>query len=172
MSNLSWGAGNAKPCWALCPRAGCCSQPLHPVWSCLSSILQASSGILRPFLMISTSPIIISPPWASLPCSGLSCPTQSMDPLWSAGSGWAWVQSSLGWFFCFATCSSLFLPNSCIRLHRFQMDLILPASVFVPLGCAVCRFNWSILFCSFSQAPHATKFRMDHFSLCFKVCGV
>lgn len=79
-------------------------------------------------------------------------------------------------FFCLFCNMQLIIPpqfrNLCIRLHRFQMDLILPVSVFVALGFAVYRFNWSILFCSISQAPHATKFRMDHFSLCFKVWGL
>lgn len=181
MSHLTWGAGNARPCWAACPSAGCCSQPLHPVWSCLPSILQASSGILRPFPITSASPIVLSLPLTSRLCSGPWWPAQewihsgSAGRFWLCLALWAWLEASLGWFFLFCNMQFLISPqfrNLCIRLHRFQMNLILPVSVFVALGFAVCRFNWSILFCSISQAPHATKFRMDHFSLCFKVCGV
>lgn len=75
-------------------------------------ILQASSAILRPFLITSTSPMIISLPLASFPCSGLWCLIQDMDPFWISrfclGLG-----RILSWmiFFCFSTCSSLFLPS-------------------------------------------------------------
>lgn len=89
--------------------------------SSLGPSLQHSPGQLWDSVAISHNIYITHHYFSSLPCSGPWCSAQDMDPLWISRfclclAVWAWVESSLGWFFlffffCFATRSSLFRPN-------------------------------------------------------------